>query len=81
VTVSWAAVSFPGGGPVGGYRVRRYNAITNVEDTVLAGCVGTVLATSCVEQNAPIGAWKYTVTPAKGLWRGGESPNSATVIV
>jgi hypothetical protein len=81
VTVSWAAASFSGGGPVGGYRIRRYDAITSAEGTMLAGCAGTVLGTSCVEQNVPLGAWQYTVTPAQGLWLGGESAKGATVVV
>jgi hypothetical protein len=81
VTVSWAAASFPGGAPVSGYRIRRYNTITGVEGAVLPGCAGTVLATSCVENNVPLGIWQYTVTPAQGLWNGGESARSANVIV
>jgi hypothetical protein len=81
VTLNWAASSFPGGAPVSGYRIRRYNALTSVEDMVLTGCAGTVLATSCVESNVPLGVWQYTVTPAQGLWGGGESARSANVIV
>ncbi len=81
VTVTWTAVSLPGAGSVGEYRIRRYNAITGVAETVLAGCAGTVLGTSCIEQSVPLGAWRYTVTPVDGLWTGGESGASTTVVV
>jgi hypothetical protein len=81
VTVSWAGAAFASGAPVSGYRIRRYNTLTGVEDTVLPSCAGTVLATTCVENNVPLGVWQYTVTPAQGLWRGGESAKSANVVV
>ena len=63
------------------YVVRRYNAFGGAEGTVLPGCSGLVPATSCVENNVPIGAWKYTVTPAAGAWRGAQSAQSAQVLV
>ncbi len=77
VTVSWAAT---GGTPVGGYLVKRYNA-SDVEQVVGAGCSGTVAALSCVENAVPGGAWKYSVTPVQGNWRGAESARSATATV
>jgi hypothetical protein len=81
VTVSWSAAKFADGGNVPGYVIRRYNALTNAEQTVLSACNGIVAATSCVEHTVPTGSWKYTVTPAAGSWRGTESAKSATVVV
>ena len=76
VTVSWTA---PGGAvPVTGYLVKRYNG-SDVEQTVLAGCTGTIATTSCTENAVPAGSWRYTVTAVRGNWRGSESPKSATV--
>jgi hypothetical protein len=76
VTVSWTA---PGGSvPITGYLVKRYNG-SDVEQTVLADCTGTIATTSCTEKAVPAGSWRYTVTAARGNWRGGESPKSATV--
>ena len=81
VTVSWSAAQFAGGGNVPGYVVKRYDAVTNAQQSVLSACNGIVAATSCVEHSVPTGTWKYTVTPAAGSWRGTESGLSATVIV
>lgn len=78
VTVNWSA---PGGGaPANGYIVKRYNT-SNVAQTVGAACSGTIAATSCVESAVPTGTWKYTVTAARGNWRGAESAYSSTVTV
>lgn len=80
VTVSWAATTLSDGQAVTGYRIARYDAATSAPQTVLAGCAGTVTATSCTEDNVPAGAWKYAVTPVVGAnWRGAESAKSATV--
>jgi hypothetical protein len=38
-------------------------------------------ATTCTENSVPTGAWKYTVTPAAGAWRGIEGGMSATITV
>jgi hypothetical protein len=81
VTVSWSVSRFASGQSVPGYVVKRYNAVTNALSTTLAGCSGTVTATSCTENGVPTGTWKYTVTPAAGSWCGVESAQSATVIV
>ena len=76
VTVSWTA---PGGSvPVTGYLVKRYNG-SDVEQTILAGCTGTIATTSCTENAVPAGNWRYAVTAVRGNWRGNESPKSATV--
>ena len=76
VTVSWVA---PGGSvPITGYLIKRYNG-SDVEQTVLAGCTGTIATTSCTENAVPAGSWRYTVTAVRGNWRGNESPKSAAV--
>jgi hypothetical protein len=71
VTVTWSGATFVEGGAVPGYVVRRFNAITGVEDAeVGADCSGVVAATACTEANVSVGSWKYTVTPAAGAsWR------------
>jgi len=81
VTLTWSAAQFAGGGNVPGYVVKRYDAVTNAQQTVLSACNGVVAATSCVEHGVPTGTWKYTVTPAAGNWRGTESAKSASVVV
>jgi hypothetical protein len=81
VTVTWSISHFTDGTNVPSYIVKRYDAITNALQTTLAACSGNVGGTSCVEHSVPTGSWKYTVTPAAGVWRGTESPKSATVVV
>lgn len=81
MTVTWAASSFAGGDAVPSYVVRRFNALTGAEGTVGAACSGLVSATSCVEAGVPTGSWKYSVTPAAGAWRGGQSAQGNTVVV
>jgi hypothetical protein len=80
VTVTWAASTFPEGGSIPTYIVKRYNLV-GAAQTVLADCAGTVSGTTCTENNVPAGTWKYSVTPALGLWRGAESAQSADVVV
>jgi hypothetical protein len=81
VTVSWAASTLTSGQAVTGYQVRRYDATTLALQTILSACTGTVAATSCVEDNAPAGSWKYAITPVFANWLGIESAKSATVTV
>jgi len=81
VAVSWPAATYANGSPVAGYIVHRYNAATGAAQTVGASCTGTVQALSCSESGVAIGAWKYSVTPAAGTWRGGESGRSGSVTV
>jgi hypothetical protein len=81
VTVTWSASPFAGGGTVPAYVVRRFNAVTSAESTVLATCSGLIASTTCTENNVPTGSWKYTVTPAAGNWRGTQSVQSASVLV
>jgi hypothetical protein len=81
VTVTWSQSSFAGGGPVPSYVVRRFNALSGVEGAVGAACSGLVSSTSCVESGVPTGSWKYSVTPAAGVWRGGQSAQGNTIVV
>lgn len=80
VTVSWAGATFGGGAAVPGYVVTRYDALGNAQ-AAANGCGGVVSGTSCVETGVPAGSWGYTVTPAAGAWRGGESARSPAVTV
>ena len=81
VTVSWSASHFADGTNVPSYIVKRYDGLTNALQTTLSACSGNVGATTCVEHAVPTGTWKYTVTPAAGIWRGTESAKSANVVV
>jgi hypothetical protein len=81
VTLTWNASHFADGANVPSYVIKRYNALTNALQTTLANCNGLVGATTCTENNVPTGAWKYTVTPAAGAWRGIEGGMSATITV
>jgi uncharacterized repeat protein (TIGR01451 family) len=80
VLVDWSATTMSDGDPVDGYLVTRYDAGTGVAQTTLAGCAGTITATSCTESSIPVGSWKYAVTPLVGSnWRGAESAKSASI--
>jgi hypothetical protein len=81
VTLSWGSSQFADGQNVPAYVLKRYDAITNVLQTTLAGCSGLVAATGCTENGVPTGSWKYTITPAAGMWRGVEGAKSATILV
>jgi hypothetical protein len=81
VTLTWTASTFAGGGSSPGYVIRRFNSVTSAESGVLSACSGTVSGTTCIESGVPIGTWKYTVTPAAGIWRGAQSAQSAVVTV
>ena len=82
VTVSWTATTLASGQAVGGYLVKRYDSSTDVLQTILSACTGTIAALSCVESSVPVGSWKYTVTPKIGTnWVGPESSESGTVTV
>lgn len=79
VTVTWVASTLVTGQAVSGYLVTRYNA-SNVAQTILTACNGTVVALTCAESNVPTGVWTYTVTPVFATnWRGLESAKSASV--
>jgi hypothetical protein len=81
VLVSWSASTFSDGVAATSYVVRRYQAVTGTEQTVLAGCAGSVAATSCTENSVPVGSWQYTVTPKYSGWSGAESTKSGVVVV
>ena len=81
VTVSWAASTFADGSAMPSYVVKRYDSTLGTVQTVGAACNGLVSGTSCVEAAVPSGAWKYSVTPAAGNWRGTEGAQSSSVIV
>ncbi|ADG73983.1 Laminin G sub domain 2 [Cellulomonas flavigena DSM 20109] len=80
-TLTWAAGTLASGDPAPGHLVRRYDADTLVEQTVLTACSGIVPGTSCTEAPVPAGRWVYTVTPRIGGWSGAESGRSAVVTV
>jgi hypothetical protein len=79
VTVSWAASTI-GGAAVSGYTIKRYDS-SNTLQTIGAACSGLITTTSCTETSVPAGHWKYTVTPKRGNWVGGESAYSLSVHV
>ena len=82
VTVSWGASTLTGGHAVDGYVVKRYDSAGGTAQTVLAGCSGTISATSCIEAGVPAGGWKYSVTPVIATnWQGAESVKSGAVTV
>jgi hypothetical protein len=75
VTVSWTAVTMPGGTPVDGYKVFRYNA-GGTAFPVTGGCTGTVAGLTCTETAMAPGDWRYTVAPVYKLWQGAQGPMS-----
>lgn len=80
VQVSWAPRSFGDGTPVEGYRVTRYDP-GNTPSAATGGCTGTVTATSCTEQAAPPGTWRYTIRAVHAGWTGAEGGTSTVVVV
>jgi hypothetical protein len=81
VTVSWTASTLPGGAAVSGYTVKRYDASTDALQTIGASCAGTIAGLTCTETSVAPGSWRYTVTPVKQSWVGGESAKSSTTTV
>jgi len=81
VTVSWPGAGFADSTPVSGYVVHRYDAASHATGTVGAACAGVVGATTCTEQSVPPGTWVYTDVPVQGSWTGGQSPDSAPIVV
>jgi len=75
LTVTWTAVTMPGGIPVDGYKVFRYNA-GGTAFPVTGSCTGTVAGLTCTETAMAPGAWRYTVAPVYKLWQGAEGPMS-----
>jgi hypothetical protein len=81
VTLTWSASLFADGSTIPSYVIRRFNSLTSAEATVLSACSGIVAGTTCTENGVPLGSWKYTVTPAAGVWRGAQSAQSAAILV
>jgi len=78
LTPSWDATTLANGAAVTGYTVARYDT-NGVSQTMLAGCAGTITATTCTETGVPDGLYTYTVTPLYGSWTGPQSGRSAQV--
>lgn len=81
VKVSWSTATLGNGIPVAGYVINRYNATTGAPQTVGAACSAVITTTSCTESAVPAGKWVYTDTPVQLSWTGGQSPDSAQIIV
>ncbi|WP_461164541.1 tandem-95 repeat protein [Arthrobacter sp. R4-81] len=80
VTLNWGATTLTTGTPVSGYLVKRYSGTS--EQTVLAGCAGTITVLTCTETGVPAGIWTYSVTALFAAnWAGAESDRSAAVTV
>jgi hypothetical protein len=80
VTVSWTAVTMPGGGAVDGYVVKRYNT-SGVEQTIKSACDVVISTTTCTENGVPSGTWRYASAPRLGAWQGAFGTMSANVTV
>lgn len=79
VVIDWDPSTLSNGTAVTGYTVQRYST-TDVLQTTLAGCAGTLTATVCTETNVPNGLWTYAVTPRFATnWAGPQSARSAQV--
>jgi len=76
ISVSWSAVTV-GGSAVSSYTVRRYTEAGALQ-SITAGCSGAIAATTCTENNVPVGRWQYTTQPVKAGWTGAESAKSGT---
>ena len=81
VTLDWSAATFANGSAVAGYVINRYSTGTGVQATVGAGCAGIVTTTTCTESAVPPGSWMYTETPVQNNWTGGQSADSAPIVV
>lgn len=81
VALTWSAVTFSGGGAVGGYRVFRYPSGGGAAQTVLSACDGTISGLTCTENAVPAGSWKYTLATVKGGWTGTQGALSAVAAV
>jgi hypothetical protein len=70
----------PGGIPVDGYKVFRYDA-GGTAFPVTSGCTGTIAGLTCTETAMAPGSWRYAVAPVFKLWQGAEGPRSSTVTI
>ncbi|CAN5569251.1 hypothetical protein BH20ACT23_BH20ACT23_11580 [soil metagenome] len=80
VTISWTAVTMPGGVPVDGYKVFRYNA-GGTAFPVTGSCTGVIAGLTCTETAMAPGSWRYAVAPVYELWQGAEGPHSSAAVV
>ena len=78
VTVSWNAVALDGGSDAA-YVVERHSGST--AGTPPAGCDTVLTTEQCTETATPEGRWTYSVTVAKGTWRGPAGAESAEIHV
>ena len=82
VLVAWASTTLSNAVAVDGYLVKRYGAVTGTLATIGAGCAVTITGVSCTELSAPVGSWRYTVTPVYATnWQGVESAKSDAVTI
>ncbi len=80
VTLSWPASTLePGGQPVGGYIVTRYDG-SGAPQAIGPACSDVVDGLQCIETNVPDGTWHYSVTPVIGEWRGSESATTSVIV-
>jgi hypothetical protein len=80
VTVSWTAVTMPGGVPVDGYKVFRYDA-GGTAFPVTGSCTGVIGGFTCTETAMAPGSWRYAIAPVYELWQGAEGPRSSAAVV
>lgn len=79
VTLSWPAVTLPGGGAVEGYQITRYTS-GGTPVTPNANCAGVITTTSCVEFDVAAGTWTYRVKAVQGSWVGANGSLSNAVV-
>ena len=72
VPLTWDTATLSNSGAVDGYMVNRYDG-SNLLQTTLASCAGTVTPTNCTENTVPDGTWKYKVQGKYFNWLGNES--------
>jgi hypothetical protein len=77
--ITWPAVTVPGGIPVDGYKVFRYD--TGGTAFPVTSCTGTIAGLACTETAMAPGTWRYAVAPVFELWQGAEGPRSSTVTI
>jgi hypothetical protein len=53
VTLTWTASLFADGSTIPSYAIRRFNALTSAETTVLSACSGIVTGTTYTENGVP----------------------------
>lgn len=81
MVVQWDPATLSDGTtPVLKYVVKRYPETGNTPVTVTSNCTGTIANYGCIENNVPVGNWRYSVTPYYATnWVGPESTITAVV--